>query len=144
MIEENRVHGFTHLIIASESKGQVAYATTYMNSWQVVLNPLTRPNEISSISIVLIHTCSYGKHVRVNYDVAWFKPYILCKQFISPLRYIYSPFKRCGLSLFVEAHHHNSCSMLLDVRGTFQKHLFPLFERYGIDNTLSLDTFKSS
>lgn len=105
--------------------------------------PLGGPYEVDSVVVVLLHTCGNGEHVRIEDDIKRVHPHLIHQYMVSPLGYLYSALKGCGLSYLVEAHHHTGGSVSEHILGMSDKHFLALLERYGVDDTLALTTLQS-
>ena len=114
-----------------------------MRSWQICLNPFDSPNEVYSIIVVLFHTSSYGKHVRVEYYIERVHTHLLCEELVGTSGYFNASFVSSGLSYFVETHHHYSSTIAHHVASVTQEHLFAFFQRDRVDDTLTLHTLQS-
>ena len=66
MVEEHGVHSLAQIIVATEGKGEVAHTTTHMSSRQVGAYPLRSADEVDSIAIMCLDTCSYGQDIGVE------------------------------------------------------------------------------
>ena len=69
VIEEHRMHGLAHALIAAERKRQVRHAARHVHVRQVLPDPARRLDEIDAVIIVLLHAGGDGEDVRIEDDV---------------------------------------------------------------------------
>ena len=92
---------------------------------------------------MLFHTCGNRQNIGVENNVERVHAHTTCQQRVCALRYRYAPLVCSGLPLFVEAHDHHGSSVPHHIAGMAEKHFFSFFQRDGIDDTLTLQTFQS-
>jgi len=59
VVEKHGMHGLADIIIATERERKIAYTTTDVSSWKVLLYPTDSFNKIYSIVVVFFNTRSY-------------------------------------------------------------------------------------
>ena len=143
MIKKYGMHGLTDIIIATEREWQVTYPSAYMRSGKILLYPTGRFDKINSIIIMFLNSRSHSQHIGIEDDIIRIKADLLRQDTIGTRTNFNLPFKRISLSLFVESHHHRCSSQLLNQTGMFYKFLLSLFQWYGIDDRLTLQTLQS-
>ena len=144
MIEEDGMHSFTDIVVATEGETQIAHSATYVGSWQIFLYPSGSADEVQSISVVLFQPRSYREYVGVKDDVTRIHAHLLRQNVISALSYLDTPLIGSSLALFVEAHDYHGCTEALYILGVADKHALSFLQRDGIDHRLSLTTLEAS
>ena len=143
MIEKHGVHRLTYIVVAAEREREVAYASAYVRSGQILLYPFRGSYEVHGIIVMLFHAGGDGEHVGVEDDVQRIHAHLLRQQAVGASGYLDASLVRRGLSLLVEAHHHYSCAVSHHVAGMREKHFLAFLQRNGVDDTLSLHTLQS-
>ena len=143
MIEEYCVHRLTDIVIASERETQVADSSADMSTRQMLLDPARRTDEVCSIAVVLLHTCGHSQHIGVEDDIKRIHTHLFRKQFVGSLCDLNSALIACSLSLFVETHHDDCCTITFHIAGMLQKPFLAFFQRDRVDDTLALHTLQS-
>ena len=63
------MHSLADVVVATERERQVAHATTDMGTRQVLAYPCCRTDEVGSIAVVLLHTCSNSQYIWIKDNV---------------------------------------------------------------------------
>ena len=138
MVQESRMHGLAHSIVASERKRKVGHSSGSQSSRQVRLDPSHRLDEIHCISRVFLNPGSDGKYVHVEYYIFRRHSSFLSQKPVCPFAY-FDLSIICGcLTLLVEGHDHHSRSQLSDLPGLCHEGLRTLLQTDGIHDALSL------
>ena len=122
------MHGFTNIVVSPERETKIAHATADMRSRQVSLNPSCCTDKVYGIVVVLLHTRGNGQDVRVEDDVQRIHSHLVDQQVVGAFGNLDTPFIRRGLSLFVEAHHHNGRAKPFYVARMLQENLLAFFQ----------------
>ena len=144
MIEEHGMHRLTDIVVAPEGEAQVAHTTADMRSGQVLPDPGSRTDEVSSVGIMLLHTCGNSQDVRVEDDVLRMHPHPFCQYLIGSLCYRDATFIGSRLAFFVEAHHYDSSPVAHHVFCMLNKLLFTFLQRDGVHDALALYALQAS
>ena len=143
MIEECRMHGLTHGIVASECKGKIRYTTGCKRSRKVCLYPSYGFYEVYGIFRMFLDAGSDRQYVHIEYDVFGRQAGLFGKQSVSPSAYFnLSVICRC-LSLFVKRHHDHCGTERLYRLCLGYECFFSFFQAYGIDYAFALGITKS-
>ncbi len=114
MVEEHRVHGLAHLVVAAEGKRQVAHAAAGLGLGQVLLDPTHGTYEVHGIVAMLVDARAHGEDVHVEDDVAGTEADAR-EQLVGALADGYLALVGGGLTVFVERHHHHGGTILLQL-----------------------------
>lgn len=114
-----------------------------MATWAFLSKNSSSPNEFCCIVIMLRHTCGNSQNIDIEDNVLWVKLYLINQNFVSSLAN--SDFViACGsLSLLVESHDNNGCTILLDSFSVASELIFSSLKRNTIDNAFPLAILKS-
>ena len=82
MVQHYGVHGLAYLVVTTERERQVAYAARHVYLGHLLVYRCAGSNEGATVVVVLRHTRSHGKHVRVEDDVLGRETYAL-QQFVG-------------------------------------------------------------
>ena len=99
-----------------------------MRARQILVNPCRRPDEVGSIGIMFLHTCSHSQHIRIEDNILRQHTYSFCQKLIGSLGNLNTTLIGSGLSLFVETHHHHGSTQSLHILRMGDKSLFTFFE----------------
>ena len=138
MVQESRMHGLAHSIVASERKRKVGHSAGSQSSRQVRLDPSHRLDKVHCISCVFPNPGTDGKYVHVEYYIFRRHSSFLSQKPVCPFAY-FDLSIICGcLTLLVEGHDHHSRSQLSDLPGLCHEGLRTLLQTDGIHDALSL------
>ncbi|CDB81264.1 putative uncharacterized protein [Bacteroides clarus CAG:160] len=112
-----------------------------MSAGQILPYPTGSADKIDRIVIMLVHTRSHSKYIRVKNYILRIETDLIYQQTISTFTHFNSTFIRIRLPLFIKSHYDCSSTIPFYSAGMFKKLLLALFQGYGIDNGLSLRTF---
>ena len=143
MVKKHRVHGLAQIVVAPEGERQIADSSTHFCSWQMPLYPTYGFYKVERIAVVAVDACRHSQHVRVKDYVFSRETHFLRKQFIRTRANLRAAGKRVGLTVFVKSHHHRCRTHLFYKLCMGKKNLLSFFQTDGIDDALSLQTFKS-
>ena len=93
---------------------------------------------------MLINPGPNRKDIGIKNNILRREPDFLHQQIVAALADLDLAFKRIGLSLFVEGHHHHGSTITLNQTGLFKKASLAFLKRNGIYNPLPLQTTKTS
>ena len=114
-----------------------------MSTRQVFPYPFGSTDEVDSIAIMLLHTRTDSKNIRVEDNILRWETHFLGKNLISSISYLDTTFITCSLTLFIKAHHNNSCTKAQYILCMLDKSFFTFFQRNRVDNSLTLYTLQS-
>ena len=109
----------------------------------MLLDPACRTDEVSSITVVLLHTCGHSQHIGVEDDIKRIHTHLLGKQLVGSLCNLDSALIARSLTLFVETHHDDCCAIAFHVAGMLQELFFAFFQRDRVDDALALHALQS-
>ena len=142
MIEKGRVHGLANGVIAPEGKRNIADATADFNSRQRRLDLAGGFDESECVLVVFFDSRANGENRRIHDNVGRRRSYFFRQDAISSSGDGHFAFGCVGLAFFVEGHHHHAGSVAPDLSRLFAKNVLALFQAYGIDDSLALQTFQ--
>ena len=128
VVEECRVHGPTHGLIASEGERDVRNTPRYLGQRQLLLDPRRRLHEVDGIVVMGLDSSPYGQDVGVDDDILRRHANPVDQQSICPLRDRDSSLVGVGLPCLVEAHDDHGSTMIATDPGTTQEFLFAVLE----------------
>ena len=134
---------FSHLIVSTEGKRYIGYATGNHGMGKILLDPFGRLNKIDRIIIVLFNTGSDSENIGIENNVTRVKAHLLGQDLISPRTDFSFALKGISLTLFIECHHNHGGAVTLDELGLLKKNFFAFFQRDRIDHAFALNTFQA-
>ena len=111
---------------------------------QVLMNPLRCTDELNGIIIMLLHTGSYGKYVRVEDDIERIHTQLVYQKMISTFCYLDAALESGSLTNLIKTHHNNGCTIAQHIAGMRKEYFLALLQTDGIDNTLALAALQAS
>src|SRR6218665_2965219 len=111
VVQKSCMHGFTHTIVPAERKRNIAYTTRNICIRQVFTNPFCCQKKIERIVIVLFHSSSDGKYVRIENNVLRWETHLINQNVIRSFTDINSSLKSISLTSFIKSHYHNCGSV---------------------------------
>ena len=138
MVQESRVHGLAHWVVAAEGKRQVADAPTGFGFRQVMFDPLHCTDKVDAIVGVGLDARAYRQHVDIEDDVLRREICLFGQQAVGTLADVRLALVGHCLSFFVKGHHHHGCSVGAQASGLGQEILLAVFQTDGVDDTFSL------
>ncbi|MCY1521927.1 hypothetical protein D9M68_567660 [compost metagenome] len=138
MVEEYRVHGFPHRIIAPEGERYIADPAAYAHLRIIFLYPFSSFEEIQGIAPVLIKPRSYRENVQVENDIGRFEFNHIDQDIIRSLHDLQSAGVIVGLSQLIKSHDDNRCTITLHQLCLADEGFFTLFKADGIDDCFTL------
>ena len=143
MIQKYGMHRLTNIVVASEGETQITHTTADMSAFQVLMYPFRRTDKVCCIAVVLLHTRCHSEYIGVEDDVERIHAHLHCQQFVGSLGNLNPSLIAGSLSLFVKTHHHHRSPIALHITGMFQELLLTLFQRDGVDDTLTLHALQT-
>ena len=107
------------------------------------MNPLGGTNEFHGIIIMLLHTRSDGKHIRVEDDIERIHSQFIYQEMIGTLGNLDTSLIGSGLSHFIEAHHHDGGTIAHHITCMREENFFTLLQGDGIHDTFTLTALQS-
>ena len=92
------------------------------------MDPRRGTDKVGGIGIMLLHTRGYSQHIRVEDDIERIHTHLFGQYLIGSRGYLDTAFVGCGLTLFVETHHHYSSTKPFHVACMTDEGLFALFQ----------------
>ena len=143
MVQEYRMHRFTHSIVSSERERQVTHASTHLCPRQIGLYPFHCTNKVKRIAVMAFYTSSNSQHIRVKNYIVWIKIHFLGQNSVSSRAHLHTAFVGISLPCFIKCHHHHGSTHLLYVLCFFLKHRLAVLQTYRVHNALALHTLES-
>src|ERR1700739_1098799 len=127
MIQKGRVNRLSNSIIPTKRKRHITNSTTYFSVWQVRLYPFGSFKKVNSISLMLLHTGSHRKYVRIENNILCREPNFFSKYIICAPTYIYPALQGVCLAPFIKSHYNGGSAIFLDLQGMLLKYFFAFF-----------------
>ena len=143
VVKEHGVHGLAYIVVATEREAQVAHAAAHVRALEVLANPSRGADKLQGIAVVLFNACGYRQDVGVEDYVERVHAHIFRQQLVGAAGYLHPPLIGRGLSLLVEAHHHDSRAEASHVAGVGEKDVFAFLQRDGVHDAFALQAFQS-
>ena len=143
IVEEDTVHGLTHLVVATEAEADVADAATDLGVGEVLLDPACGVDEVERVVVVLLQAGGHGEDVGVENDVLWRELDLIDKDAVGALADADFVLIRCGLALLVKGHDHRGGTVLFDLAGAFLEFVLAFLEGNRVHNALALQAFEA-
>mmetsp|Transcript_11469 Transcript_11469/g.19061 ORF Transcript_11469/g.19061 Transcript_11469/m.19061 type:complete len:295 (+) Transcript_11469:2100-2984(+) len=144
MVQEHGMNRFANLSHTTETKRQVANSARNLHIWTLLLNTLRCVDEVNSIVVVLFHSSADCQHIRIENDIFRREFHLVHKNVVTTLADAQLLRCRGSLTIFVESHHHNSGTVLLQQSGLLHEQLLANLQRNRVDDALSLAPLQSS
>ena len=142
VVEERRVHHIPYRLVATEGERQVADTPAHLGVRQVLLDPPGGTYKVHRVIRVLLDPRGDGQHVRVEDNIFRVEP-VLREQVVRPFADLDPSLVGIRLSRLVERHHHHGRAVIFRAHRLLQELLFPVLERDGIRDRLTLNALQS-
>ena len=143
VIQEHRVHGFAHRLVAAEREREVGDAAGNMRARQVLADPARRLDEVDAVIVVLFEAGGDRKDIRIEDDVFRREADALDQDVVGALADLGLARKRVGLAGLVERHHHHCGAMAAGDRRLVDEFLLAFLHRDRVHHRLALDAFQA-
>ena len=143
MVQECRVDGLAHRVVAAKRKGHVAHAAGDFHAGQQFLDPARGLDKVHGIASVLFHAGADGQHVGIDDDVRRRHADLFGKQMIRPAGNADFVVHGYCLALLVEHHYHAGRAVAPHQAGMLEKFRLAFFQADGIDDRLALHAFQT-
>ena len=142
VVEEGRVHGLAHDVVAAEAEGDIGDPTADFGAGEILLDPARRVDEVDGVIVVLVHPRGDGEDVGIEDDVLGVEADLVDEDAVGALADADFFLKGGGLALLVEGHDHDGGAVLHDGAGVRLEDFFAFLERDGIDDAFALEAFQ--
>ena len=142
VIEEDRVHGLAHRLVAAERERQVRDAARDMRMGQRLTDLARRLDEGDAVAVVLLDPGRNGEDVGVEDDVLGRKAGLFREQLVGARADRDLALECVGLALLVERHHHHRRAIGAHQPGLAQELLLAFLHRDRVDDRLALHAFE--
>ena len=144
VIEEHRVHGLPHRLVAAEGKRQVGHAArARARSGIFCLDLPRRLDEGDAVAVVLLDARRHREDVGIEDDVLRRKADLLGQQLVGPLADGDLALDGVGLALLVEGHHHHGGAVAQHLPGVFEERLLAFLHGDRVDDRLALHALQA-
>ena len=144
VVQEHRMHGLAHALVAAESEGEIGDAAGDMDVRQLFLDAPRRVDESAGIIAVLLDAGGDGEDVGIEDDVLGREAHRPGEEVIGALADLEFPLSGLGLALLVEGHDHHGSAVAADFPGVVEKGLLAFLHADRIDDGLALHAFQAS
>ncbi len=142
VIEEHRMHGLAHRLVAAERERQVRDAAGHVHVRQVRPDPACRLDEGDAVAVVLLHSGRDGENVGIEHDVLGRETDPLHQDVVGALGDRAFALERVGLALLVEGHHHHGGAVAAHGLSMRDEGGLPLLQRDRVHHRLALQAFQ--
>ena len=143
VVQEHRVNGLAHRLIAAKRKADVRNAARNARVRERLPDPASGLDEIDRVMIVLVDPGRDGKHVRIKDDVFGREADHVDQEPVSALADQLAPLEAIGLALLVKRHHHRSGAVAAAQPRMAKEGLFAFLEGYRVDDRLALHALQT-
>ena len=139
VVEEDRVHGLAHRVVAAEGEGDVGDAARDVGVGQAGADHLCRRDEGAGVVVVLGDAGGDCEDVGIEDDVLGRQADLFGQQAVGALADRELALRRFRLALLVEGHDHHGGAVAPDQAGLLQELGLALLEADGVHHRLALD-----
>ena len=143
VIEEGRVHGLAHHVVAPERERDVGNAAGNLGAGEVLFDPTGGVDEIERVVVVLLDAGGDGEDVGVEDDVVRIESDLIDEDAVSAFADADFLIIAGGLAVFIEGHDHHGGAVFHDVARLFPEVLLAFLERDRVDDAFSLQVLKA-
>ena len=142
VVQECRVHGFAHVVVAPETERNVAHAARNLGVRQVLLDPAGGVEKVNGVVVMFLNTRGYGQDIGVENNVLRRKTDFVHQNVVGPFADFNAAFVAVGLALLVECHHHGCRAVAQHFLGVFLEFFLAFLHRNRVDNRFALHAFQ--
>ena len=139
VVEEHRVDGFAHSVIAPEREGDVADSARGVGEGIVRLDPTNRLDEVPTVVAVLLDARGDGEDVGIEDDVLGREAGVLDEQPVAAGDDLLAPFQGIRLAALVECHDDHGGTVATAQSRLLEERIFTFFQADRVDHALPLD-----
>ncbi len=143
VIEEHRVHGLAHQLVAAEGEGQVRNAPRNMRVRQFRPDAARGLDEGHRVVVVLLDPGAHREDVGIEDNVLGREAHALRKQPVGALANREFALGRLGLARLVEGHDDGGRAIAQDAPRMLKEGLFAFLHADRIDDGLALHAFEA-
>ena len=143
VVQEHRVHRFTHALVAAEGERQVRHAAGHMHVRQLRLDAAGRLDEGAGVVVVLLDAGGDGEDIRVEDDVLGWKVHLLGEKLVGALADRELALGRLGLTRLVERHDDNGGAVAQHLASVLQERPLAFLHADGVHHRLALHAFQA-
>ena len=138
VVEEDRVDGFAHAVVAAKRERDVADAAGGVNEREALLRPAHGVDEVAPVAVVFLDAGGDGEDVGVEHDVFGREAGLFHQQPVAAFDDLLAPRKGIGLAALVEGHHHRRGAVAPAQPRLFQERFLAALEADRVDDALAL------
>ena len=139
VVEENRVHGLPHGVVAPEAETEVADAAADQGAGHRLLDRTTSVDEIHGVGVVLRNSGGHGEHVGIEDHVPGREALFLHQDLPDPAADLDFTFERICLTMLVEGHDDDRRPVPPDQTRPATEFVLAVLQAERIDHALALD-----
>ena len=143
VIQEHRMHGLAHRLVAAEREREVGDAAGDMRVRQVLADPARRLDEVDAVIIVLFEPGRDRKDIGIEDDVFGREVELVDQDVVGAFADLGLARKGVGLAGLVERHHHHGGAMAARDLGLVDEFLLAFLHRDRIHHRLALNAFQA-
>ena len=138
VVQEGRVHGLAHDVVAPEREGNIADAPAHLGAWQLGLDLARGLDEGEGVLVVLLYACAHGQHVGVEDDVLGREAQLFGQKAVGPPADGHPALARACLTLLVKGHHDHTSPVPADQPRLALERLLSLLQADRVHDALTL------
>ena len=123
VIQEHRVHGLAHRLVAAEGEGEVADAARDLDVGAALLDLARRLDEVDAVVVVLLDAGGDGEDVGIEDDVLGREPDLVHQDVVGLGADLDLALLGVGLALLVERHDHDGGTVAAHLAGMLDERL---------------------
>src|SRR6185503_19589061 len=143
VIQEHRVHGLAHRLVATEGEGEVRDTARDLDVGAALLDLARRLDEIDAVVVVLLDAGGDGEDVGIEDDVLGREVDLFREDLVGAFADIDLALQGVGLALLVERHDDDGGAVAADFPGVLDERLDAFLHRDRIDDRLAGDALQA-
>ena len=143
VIEEHRVHGFAHRLVAAEGERQVRDAARDVDERHLLLDLARRLDEGDAVAVVFLDAGRDREDVGIEDDVFRRKADFFGQELVGALADRNLALDRVGLALLVESHDDDGGAVAQHLARLFEERPLAFLHRDRIDDRLALHALQA-
>ena len=142
VVQEYRVNGLAHGIIAAERKRHIGHATGHQCTGKLGFDIPRRFYELNRVVVVFLDAGGNGENIGIKNNVVGIEIQFTDQQIITTLADILASLQVVCLAFFIKRHDHHGCAITLAEACLGEKFFLPGLQADRVDDGLALYTFE--
>ena len=127
VIQEGRVHGLSHSVVAAERETDIGNTPRNFGSGKVLFDPTGGVYKVNCVIVVLVDARCYGKDIGVKNDIVNGESNAF-EDIVTAFTNIDFALKAIGLTGFIERHYHHCGAIAMNQFGFLNEGFFSVFQ----------------